>query len=372
MKISKNVVRIGKFFFHRKHEMLDAIFWKKLRHVAKARFNCWDRISENAFQENYNVLLNRPWSLRLELTNICNARCIFCVYKYQKRKKLVMSDRIFEKALNDYCALGGGIFSFSGAMGDSLCDKKFVKRVRMALGRQQIDKVITVTNGLNLNIQGIDAILESGISEITVSTGPWKKELYEQIYGVRKYALMRRNVTELLSRNQVLGEPVEIAIDFRSNLSMRKTLQLPDYREVSHYPHRVGFNSDFDSWRGRIKGTDLLPGMWLRPNIPLETEPCYWLYQPVILSNGMLCLCGCADFDGNSELVIDNILNKSLKDIWTSKKVQEVHNRFYRGDYPGICMECSFYLNLDEFRSKGAFKKAEILRNKMIKMEDKE
>src|SRR5437879_12643984 len=68
----------------------------------------------------------RPFELHLELTNLCNANCIFCPYQFQKREIQFMSDIVFEKAVADYIAIGGGSVGLTPIVGDSLIESKFL------------------------------------------------------------------------------------------------------------------------------------------------------------------------------------------------------------------------------------------------------
>lgn len=54
-----------------------------------------------------DAMAMRPFELHLELTNICNANCIFCPYQFQTRQHETMTDNVFEKALANYLAEGG-------------------------------------------------------------------------------------------------------------------------------------------------------------------------------------------------------------------------------------------------------------------------
>src|SRR5919198_4382884 len=71
----------------------------------------------------------RPYELHLELTNLCNANCIFCPYRHQTRETQFMSDEVFHKALGDYMSTGGGSVGLTPIVGDALIDPKFLERV---------------------------------------------------------------------------------------------------------------------------------------------------------------------------------------------------------------------------------------------------
>jgi pyruvate-formate lyase-activating enzyme len=337
---------------HRK-DLFSSQLWDTVGRILRERFFYLDRVPQSEFLHNLKQIEARPWNLHIELTNICNANCIFCAYHLQSRKKTIMEKEIYSKALNDYCVMGGGELRLETCLGEPLIDPNFVERVRQARAHPEITRITTLTNGINLDRIGIEEILRSGLNEIGISSGPWDEGLYKLIYRNEDYIRMRNNVIKLLEKKLEIDNPVEIKILFRSSLSMKKTLNLADYKMIKQLPHKVEFNTDFDTWLGNIKQKDLIPDMHLRPLSRLEKEPCYWLYDgPIIFADGKVGLCGCRDFNADSELIIGNISEDFLLDLWHSEKVSRLRQRFWDGDFPGICTSCSAYANLDYYRSK--------------------
>lgn len=362
MRIQTNLRRIFNFAINRRKEFFTPQLWATINRVLRERFSYFDRVTDTEFLYNLQQIENRPWNLHIELTNICNANCIFCAYRFQTRKKMIMEKAVYSQALNAYCSIGGGELRLETCLGDPLIDPNFVERIREARSHSEITKITTLTNGIKLDDIGIDKLLQAGIDEIGISTGPWDEYLYQLIYGSKDYPRMRKNVTELLKKNSEYGQPVRIKLLFRSNLSMKKTLEFPDYRAIRDIPHEVEFNTDFDTWLGNIKQEDLPKGMYLRPLGSLEKEPCYWLYDgPIVFVDGKVGLCGCRDFNANSELIIGNIMENSLLDLWQSEATQELRQRFYKGDFPDICKRCTAYANLDYYRSKRGVLRANLV-----------
>ena len=353
MNIIKNIKPIISFAFAKRKDMFSKIFWTQQIPGILHELIGLNKVSREKFLENLNILATRPQGLQIELTNICNANCIFCAYRYQTRPHQIMSDEIYFKAINEYCKMGGGSLQLEVIVGDPLIDKNFIERIKYARAKPEITNISTITNCINFKKDKIKDIIHSGINSIIVSTAPWKKELYTKIYQSKNYDKMRNNVKSLLEENNKSGNTVKITLGFRSNLSIKETLSLPDYQGIKHLPHKVQFNAVFDTWSGKIKKDDLLPGMHIRPKFKLNAEPCSQLYStPVILENGDVSLCGCRDYNANSELIVGNILNDSLLDIWQSGQVKKLRNRFYAGVFPDICKDCTMYSNLTMYKTK--------------------
>lgn len=352
MNILANINRISHFFWYRKNELHTKEFWDTVGRVIKTRFSIVDRVSDEQFRKKLSMIELRPYNLHIELTNICNANCIFCAYQYQKRPKVLMEDRVFFKTLDDYCAIGGGELMLKTTVGDPALDPNFLKRIRAARSRPEITRIETITNGINLHKIGIETLVHSGLSFVMISTGPWERELYEKIYRTRSYEKMRKNVKKLLELNKAAGCPLEVTIAFRTNLTMKQTRTLPDYQEIRDLPHMLEFNTDFDTWRGAISPDDLLPGMHLRPPSFLGKEPCECLYHgPIVFADGTVGMCGSRDYNANSELILGNIMESNLQALWVSAQTKRLRERFGEGDFPDICSSCTKYCNLDIYRS---------------------
>ncbi|MFH1868869.1 MAG: SPASM domain-containing protein [Candidatus Omnitrophota bacterium] len=363
MRIRNNLKRAFNFLGKRHREILTREFWMTIARVYSRRLRYHDRVSTPEFLWNLKQIEIRPWNLHIEATNICNANCIFCAYQFQARERKVMDDALYSKALMDYCAMGGGELRIESCVGDPLVDPHFLARVKEARSHPEIKQIVTLTNGINLDRIGIEDLLRSGINRIRISTGPWDEKLYSLAYRSLSYQRMRDNVTELIRKNAELGEPVEIEVLFRSNLSMKKTLQLSDYQAIRNLPHKVEFNTDFDTWLDNIHQDDLLSGMHIRPLCDMEKEPCYLLYDgPTVFVDGKIGLCGCRDFNANSELIIGNIHEASLSDLWQSEATRGLRERFFRGDFPSICRKCRGYANLDYYRSREGSLRARLIK----------
>jgi len=365
MKIITNMERIFRVVWNRREDIFSRHFWDMAGRVIRERFNIWQRVNKDEFLNNLQIIEVRPWNLHVELSNICNANCIFCAYQYQTRKEQIMTDEIYLKTLDDYCEIGGGDFMLTVTVGDPAVDPNLMQRIKEARSRPEIARIETITNAIALKSYQFEELIHSGISRIKISTGPWDEKLYEKIYRNKSYKKMLRNVRLLLEKNVEAGCPVEIEIAFRSNLTMKETVALPDYKAIEYLPHLVEFNADFDTWTGEIKKEDLLPGMPLRPLSKLEQEPCYWFYDgPVVFVDGSVGLCGCRDFNANSELVVGNIMDRSLLEIWQSQEVKELRESFRNGKFPTICKTCSTYSNLDMYRRKPGSDRADLVRSR--------
>ena len=162
---------------------------------------------------------------------------------------------------------------------------------------------------------------------------------------------VREGILSLLEENERSGRDVKIRISLRSDTPIWDSLSKPDFQAFKRHRFELEFNlRHFDSWSGRIEQEHLTGTMRLR-RLPKKHEPCSVLYRvPKVLSNGDVTLCGCRDLNGDSELVLGNLRDRSLLEMWRDPRVEEIRSGFYLARYPRICRDCSMYEDLGYFR----------------------
>lgn len=295
----------------------------------------------------------RPFELHLELTNLCNADCIFCPYHFQERPTAVMSDEVFERAVGEYVALHGGSVGLTPIVGDALIDPQFLRRVRHLRSLPEIDRIFLTTNAILADRHGIEEILGSGLTTINISTSGFDEASYRRIYRSSAYKRMRDNVTALVRENARLGHPVNVSIGLRTDRPLEEVMKDPDFQPILEHQPQVDFTWSFASAGGRITREMLPPGMRLRP-APSKSEPCVNLYNgPIVLPDGTVLACSClAAMDAAEDLAIGRILEQSLLEIYTGALMRELRAQFRPGGcLNATCAGCDMYRGLELYRT---------------------
>lgn len=287
-------------------------------------------------------------TLLIETINICNANCIFCGYQYMKRKKQIMNNETFKKTIDDFVMIGGGDIDLRVIVGEPLLDSKFIEHILYARSFSCIKKMTTVTNCLDLHKVGATNLLNSGLNEISISMTGFNVEMYKRIYRNDRYEQMKQNVLDLLRANDKLGRPVKITINLRIDKPMDEVLNYSGFDEVVKLAYSVDAPYYYDSWSGRIKSEDLTGNMKIRStmfNFIKRKIPCLAIYSGIgILVDGTATVCPCRDLNGDSDLVVGNINNSSLKDIYYSERLEKLRDNWLEGKYiPNICRDCTHY-----------------------------
>lgn len=329
-----------------------------------------EKLSRRLRELYHSVFLDREFLAELrrklrilvvETTNVCNADCVFCGYRYQSRPKRVMDKELFRQAVDEFARLDGRDICLSGVVGDPLTDPGIVEKARYCAGREAFRRIGMFTNCLNLHEIGAKRLLTSGLTEITVSTTGFDEEMYQRLFRSPGFVSMRRNLLELVRCNEALGRPVEIRIALRIDRRPGAVLADSRFAEVVELADGVGANYYYDSWSGRIRGEELPGKMRLRPGwlFPLRgCRPCAELYGGIsVLSNGTITACGCRDLDGDSRLALGNMEDSTLEEAYFSQRLDTIRdNWLLNGEVPEICRDCG------QYRSAGYLKLREVAR----------
>jgi len=302
-----------------------------------------------------------PFELHLELTNLCNANCVFCPYQFQERDVQFMADDVFEKAVGDFVAGGGGSVGLTPIVGDALIHPDFVDRVRRLRAEPRVDRIWVTTNAILLDQHGVDEVLTSGLTSITISTSGFDEPSYRRIYRSSAYPRFRRNVLELVRRNRELPEPLAITIGLRTDRPLEEVLRDADFQPILEHAPDVDFTWSFTSAGGRVTREALPAGMRLRV-VSARHETCVQLYNgPIVLPEGTVMACSCvAAMDAVADLGIVNLRERSLAEIWTSARMVELRRSFAAGGLNRTCAGCDMYRDLELYRTREGRRRARL------------
>jgi len=291
------------------------------------------------------------------VTNICNAKCTFCAYpKVVANKTLqtgIMPFDIFKKAVDEWAALGGQNLDLTPVVGDPLVDPGLLEKVDYAVNRAGLKNVYLTTNAILINRNDTyKKLIDLGIGGVFISTQGASREVYEKIYGVKHYDDAMSGIRNLMAYNRSKGEPARIVVRFRNHEKPSQIIRSPDFKNnIQPFLServRVNFTVDFDNWGGTIQPSDLSGAMRPRKLPPPLNVPCKNLFNFAVRHDGKVRLCACrltrSDLD---DLVVGNILEKSLEEISKSDEAWSVIKGFYSGKRPETCLECTFYQPID-------------------------
>ena len=340
--------------------MADLVYWGafhvqnafrslKFRHLAR------NGVTQAELHERRHLVPSSM--LYTGVTNICNAKCVFCAYpKVVAAKTLqtgIMPFEMFKRAVDEWAAAGGRDLELTTVVGEPLVDPGLLDKIDYAINQRGLSPVSLTTNGTLLDRNDTyKKLIDLGVEAIFISTAGASKEVYEKVYGVQKYDDYLSGLRHLLAYNKSQGEPARIHIHFRNAERPSQIIRSPDFQNyIKPFLSdkvRVNFTVDFDNWGGTIQPTDMIGNMRLRVLPPPLNLPCRRLFLYAVRHDGNVRLCGCrfakSDVD---ELVVGNIKQKSLDEISRSDAAWKIIRGFYEGKRPEACRTCTFYDPID-------------------------
>ncbi len=148
-------------------------------------------------------------SVELEITNNCNAICSICPRKEMTSPKGFMSKetliQVFQKS-KEYNVKHISI----GGIGEPLLHKKLFEFVNLISSQKEILITLT-TNGLLMNEEMQDKLINSGIKQISISLHGHTQKTYEKILGV-DYDIVNKNINRFIENYPNRLDLLRIAI----------------------------------------------------------------------------------------------------------------------------------------------------------------
>jgi len=311
------------------------------------------------FPNKFNGALEK--TINIEVSSICNAKCIFCPYRLSYRSKKLMPTNEFRKIAESAVKLGYENLDLTSPSGEFFIRNDALEIIRIAK-QVGFKHVGTYTNGISLYKFEAKELLESGIDAILVSFPGFEDDnVYESVFGVKQIQSFKRSITALLETHRRLKSNVCVIFEPRTYLTLEQIKESEFYEcFVSKFvsnkirisePLRV-----FDSWGGEIKKKDLIKGMKVDINPIKSIHPfkkvylCCRLLYVGVLANGDVRMCNCR-YDSTIEteedsLFIDNLRNYgSLYDLIlkNENRIKRIRSNFIHGNLPELCKKCPFY-----------------------------
>lgn len=293
----------------------------------------------------------RLFSLQIELTNLCNERCIHC-YIPHKYKNKIMSIPHYEAILAEANKMGVLTFVING--GEPMCHPEFLNMLKMA---NEYDFNITILSNLTLlTDEIIDYIKKSHVSEIQTSIYSLDADIHDKITNVKGSLDLTLNNLFKLKAN---GVHVRV-----SCVLMKQNKD--SYKDIIHWSkiHNIPISFDYILFGRYDYTTDNLDNRLTKEEVEdiiryiIKNDDNYIkkiqstdfeLLNNYYKKFGVSCNVGrstlCISSDGTAYPCIGwqgyklgNISEMSLSDIWNGAKLERLRN-ISRYDFEK-CKEC--------------------------------
>jgi radical SAM protein with 4Fe4S-binding SPASM domain len=276
-----------------------------------------------------------PVELALEVASACNLRCVMCPVPTTTRPALLMSEAIFRQAVDEAARERGFIF-FPSGFGESLLHPKWGELLAYALERG-ISPIVLLTNGMLLNEQNIERLLELAIDVVMVSIDGVNPETYAKLRVRGDLPIVETNVRRLLERRGGAPKP---ALALRI-IRMRDTepeidLFFDRWRPLLGPTDQILIN-EFNDWAGKVEDRRVVQATGTRS----RRGPCRMLWMNLsVHADGKVSAC-C--HDSEDELIVGDLsAGDTLAGIWRGEHLSRLRHLHREGRFEElpICLAC--------------------------------
>lgn len=252
--------------------------------------------------------------LQIETTNVCNAKCVFCIHNTLKTFG-TMSDKLFLKILNDAKEIPSIKIIIPMLLGEPFCDKNIIKRLKL-INEILPDKIIHLfTNGSLLEWHRIEQLSKIKKLIMHFSLNGATKETRKNLTGLDDFD----HVVSMIKLYDKTGRPYKVSLVKHPSIS---TEEIEKFKKL--FKNAVIIN--YGNWSG-----DKFEGV-------RQTNCIRAISQMTIMYNGQVNLC-CMEY---GKVIFGDVNKSSVKEIWESPFRQMYCKAHATGKYLlGVCANCT-------------------------------
>lgn len=241
--------------------------------------------------------------VQIETSTRCNARCIFCPHQNLKREKGDMTEILFRKIINQCKELNISLI-FPFLNGEPFLFEKIYDYMEIINQELPNTSIGIFTNCSIVNIDRLKKIKHLGLF---LSVNAYSSETYKKITG------LNRDIVYENAKNIIKNIGGNITVSF---ISCKDNIKEVDEWRTYWKSLNVKIHiAEMKNYAG-----DIHVDRGIRQDIV-----CNRLKEVMtILWDGRVCLC-CMDAEG--KVILGNVNNDSLINIWNSKKYMEMRNK---------------------------------------------
>jgi radical SAM protein with 4Fe4S-binding SPASM domain len=348
----------------------------------------------NLTEEEIEKLKNnkgvKPYRVKFQITNACNAKCKHCNL-YLIKPELLSRDVVL-KTLFDLSQLGCSDVDFTG--GEPTTHPDFIEFIKVA--KNYGFNVKANTNGFLLTDKFSEQLIKSGLKELAISIdsynpkehdkrrrlkGSWQKAI-NGINFIDKYRRKYKTNTKIilysiLSKDSYKNAPNVLDLKKIANFDEINFIPIKDIENKEDFLSKKQIEDFYKNVRPiLLEKYDQykLTGIFRTINDPFEilssqektnsinakyTEdiykniPCYITnFYSYIISDGSVVQCCVAPHHLKPEFIMGNINQQNFKNIWNSDKYNQLRKTLLRPTFE-ICKCCSghhtaFNININQ------------------------
>lgn len=323
-----------------------------MKAIVKSKLNLENRV---ALQDV--IPLKTPFLLYLDPSSLCNFKCQFCpmghsqITENLEYKRQIMDFDLFKKTIDSLSDFEDNIKVLRmNKIGEPLMNKKIVQMVDYAKKCGKIDYIDFATNAGLLTQEISLGLTQAGLNRLNISIEGVSDEHY------KKFCSSKVNFNNLVENIKFLyknKKNTEIVIKIPSNYITKQEQE--EFMQIfGNYCDRIFVENLTSIWPNfdinKVSNVLKIEEKNQYEKEAKDRNVCsYIFYSMVINASGTVSAC-CPDWE--EKLVIGDLHNNSLYEIWNSEKLKSLQLQHLKGGRKcnSICGNCGHikYCQVDD------------------------
>jgi len=308
------------------------------------------------------IPLETPFVIFVDPSSACNFKCTYCptghldLIKNTKRYQGVLKLEVYKKIIDDLKDFKKNIKVLRLYKdGEPFLNKNLAEMISYAKKSGKVDYIDTTTNAALMSKKRLGPVLEAGIDKINVSIDGMSNETYLSFTKTKlEFSEIVENVKWLYRNKGNTEVTVKIPGDIISEKEKKDFFELfGDYSDRIFVENFAPCWPEFDV--EEHTGVKITKGIYQQEIT--ETNICpYIFYSFSVNADGLVSSCF---LDWKRKLIIGDVRIESMKEIWNSKKMNQLRLTHLEGKRKNIdscksCGQLSHCLpdNIDKFANE--------------------
>jgi hypothetical protein len=292
----------------------------------------------------------RPQAINVEITAICDARCIHCPREAMDRSQRAMDFALFKKLVDQAAELGVPDLCPNG-FGEILTMRSFDEHFAYARSKSHRFRILVNSNGFRLDDDKIESFLRHEVDFLNITLDGATAETFEKIRVRLKLDQIEDNIARLMRARDSRGLKFPkvrvgmIAIPQNSHeieALLKKWQGVVDFVGVGGFTNRAGSLDEKGIFAGaEPAATD--PVVTKAIEVAAPARHCVLPFRDMnIWADGRAVLC-CDDW--NEEHVVGDFNTQSLSEIWNGAALHHARSKQMAGcgNELEICAKCNLW-----------------------------
>ena len=290
--------------------------------------------------------------IEFELSNICNARCVFCPYpdmlKSEKNFTHMQADT-FEKVKQMLSKFNGVLVSFTPTTGDTLLHPEWDKYMKDVLALKSVRRATMFTNAIELDedavrrLYGVIEVDKAGkMSQLYFSVGGYDAATYKALYQVDRFDKVVNNIRQFIAYIQQKGLSIGVHIHIKLSIGTAENLEKASLLfNPTNYPF-VYFSHSHQYFSNDAYKRNALLQYYPSETID-STKACAYLKKTRFAADGGVWADGCviSEMPGDQSLRLGSV-DADMAAI-EEARAQIIHDWEQSGIKPLPCRGCTMY-----------------------------